>query len=119
MHIFMDNFHQGVKCTAQIDSHQAELRREGKFTDQKYLSISSLHTDCLNLDSSSGCGKNSERANIVQKKCTFCGGANHSAEKMSKGSEGKRKNIVRLVIQTTDVRNARLANFLDVDLNII
>ena len=42
MHTFLDNFHQGVKYSAQIDSHQAELRREGKFTDQKSLSISFL-----------------------------------------------------------------------------
>ena len=41
-HTFLDNFHQGGKHPAQIASHQAELRREGKFYDQKYLSISSL-----------------------------------------------------------------------------
>ena len=27
MHIFLDNFHKGVKYSAQIASHQAELRR--------------------------------------------------------------------------------------------
>ena len=42
MHTFLDNFHQGGKCSSQIASHQAELRREEKFTDQKSLSISSL-----------------------------------------------------------------------------
>ena len=42
MHIFLDIFHQGGKYPAQISSHQAELRREGKFTDQNSLSISSL-----------------------------------------------------------------------------
>ena len=36
MHTFLDNFHQGVKYSAQIASHQAELRREEKFTDQKF-----------------------------------------------------------------------------------
>ena len=35
MHTFMDNFQQGGKYSAQIASHQAELRREEKFTDQK------------------------------------------------------------------------------------
>ena len=45
MHTFMDNFHQGGKYSAQIASHQAELRREENFTDQKYLNISSLQTD--------------------------------------------------------------------------
>ena len=39
MHIFLHNFHQGGKYPAQIDSHQAEFRREEKFTDQRYLSI--------------------------------------------------------------------------------
>ena len=42
MHTYLDNFHQGGKYSAQIASHQAELRREGKFTYHKYLSISSL-----------------------------------------------------------------------------
>ena len=35
MHTFLDNFHQGGKYSAQIASHQEELRREDKFTDQK------------------------------------------------------------------------------------
>ena len=48
MHTFLDNFHQGGKYSAQIDSHQVELSREHNFTDQKYLSISSLQTDYLN-----------------------------------------------------------------------
>ena len=34
VHIFMDNFHRGGKYYAQIASHQAELRRKGKITDQ-------------------------------------------------------------------------------------
>ena len=84
MHTFMDNFHQGGKYSAQIASHQAELRREEKFTDQKSLSISSLQTAYLNLDSRSGFGINSQRENNVQTKCTFCGGTNHSAEKCFK-----------------------------------
>ena len=46
MHTFNDNFHQGGKYSAQIASHQAKLRKEEKFTDQKYLSISSLQTVC-------------------------------------------------------------------------
>ena len=44
MHIFLDNFHQFKKYTAQIAIHQAESIKEGKFTEQKYLSISSLQT---------------------------------------------------------------------------
>ena len=76
MHVFLDNFHQGGKYTAQIVIHQVELIREGKFTVKKYLSISSLQTDYLNLDSNSGSGINNERSNLVQKKYTFCGGDN-------------------------------------------
>ena len=84
MHTFMDNFRQGGKYSAQIASPQAELRREEEFTDQRSLNISSLHTDYLNLDSSSGFGRDSEIANTVQTKFTFCGGVNHSTEKFFK-----------------------------------
>ena len=84
MHTFLDNFHQGGKYSAQIASHQARLRREEKLTDRKSLHISSLQTDYLNIDSSSGFGIYSERAKTVQTKCTFCGGTNHSAENTSK-----------------------------------
>ena len=59
-HTFLDNFHQGGKDSAQTASHQAELRREEKFTDQKSLNISSLHTDYLNPDNSSGSSRSSE-----------------------------------------------------------
>ena len=42
MHTFLDNFHQSGKYSAQIANHQAELRREETFTDQKSLNITSL-----------------------------------------------------------------------------
>ena len=84
MHTFLDNFQQGGKYSAQIAIHQAELRREEKFTDQKSLNISSLQTGYLNLDISSGFDRDSERANDVKKECTFCGGVNHSAEQCFK-----------------------------------
>ena len=67
MHTFLDNFEEGGTYSAQIASHHAELRREEKFPDQKSLNISSLQTDYLNLDSSSGFDRDSERANDVQK----------------------------------------------------
>ena len=118
MHTFLDNFPQGGKYSAQIASHQAELRRKEKCMDQKSLNISSLYTDYLNLGSSSGFSRNSEKTNTVQKKCTFCGGTNHSAEKNSKWSDRKRKNIVRLVLWTIDERNGHLENALDMDLKI-
>ena len=85
MHTFLDNFQQGGKYSAQIASHQAELRREEKFTDQKSLNISSLQTHYLNLDSSSGFDRDSEREHAIQTECTFCGGINHSVDFFSKG----------------------------------
>ena len=84
MHTFLDKFHQGGRYSAQIDSNQAELRREENVTDQTKLSTSALHTEYLNLDRRSGFGINSEIENIVQTKCTFFGGTNHSAEKYFK-----------------------------------
>ena len=74
MHTFLDNLHQGGKYSAQITSHQADLRRKENFTDQKSLSISSLQTDYLNMDSSSGFGRNSERENTVAEKVHFLWG---------------------------------------------
>ena len=78
IHIFLDKFHQDGKYSAQISSHQAELRREGKLLIKNlYLfhpyirTISSLHTDDLNLDSRLACGRSSQRANTVHTNCTF------------------------------------------------
>ena len=59
MRTFLDNFHQGGKYSAQMASHQAELKKEENFTHKKYLSISYLQTDYLNLARSSGSGRNS------------------------------------------------------------
>ena len=39
MHTFLDNFQQRGKYPAQLASHQAELRREEKYPDQKCLNI--------------------------------------------------------------------------------
>ena len=68
MHKSLENLHQGGKYSAQIASYQAELRREETFIDKNSLKISSLHTDYINLDSRSGFGRTSERANTVQTK---------------------------------------------------
>ena len=84
MHTYLYNFEQGVKYSAQIASHHAELRREETFTDQKSLKISSLKTDYLTLDSSSGFGGDIERAHAIQTECTFFGGVNHSEDFFSK-----------------------------------
>ena len=85
MHTFLDNFHQSGKYSAQLASHQAELRREEKYPDQKCLIISSLQTDYLNLNNSlSGYIRHSEKANSAKAKCTYCGLNNHSVEKCFK-----------------------------------
>ena len=85
MHTFLDNFHQSGKYSAQLASHQVELRREKNFPDQKCLNTSSLQTDYLNLDNSvSGSSRHNDRAYSVQKKCTCFGLNNHSAEKCFK-----------------------------------
>ena len=39
MHTFLDYFHQSGKYSAQLASHQAELRTEEKYPDQKCLNI--------------------------------------------------------------------------------
>ena len=84
MHTFLDNFQQSRKYSARIASHQAEFKTEEKLTDQKSFNISSLQTDYLNLDSSSGFGRDSERVHAVQTERTFCEGVNHSAEQCFK-----------------------------------
>ena len=118
MYTFLDNFRQGGKYSDQIASHQVELRREETFTDQKSLKISSLQTDYLNLDSSLGSIRNSNRAHSVQEKCTFCGGNNHSAEKCFKRIRKEKEKLARLMFHPTDIRNVCLGNYLDVDLKI-
>ena len=92
MDTFLDHFHRGEKYYAQIAIHQAEIRREEKFTYKKSLNISSLQTDYLNLDISSGFGRNIEIANAVQKKFTFCGGAKNYAEKFQNDQTGRGKS---------------------------
>ena len=91
MHTFLDNFHQGGNHSDQTASHQAELRRKEKFTDQKSLNILSLEKDYLNLDSSSGSSRKSERAHYVQTKCKFCGRNNHAAQKCFKRIRNKKE----------------------------
>ena len=85
MHTFLDNFQQSGKYSAQLASHQAELRREEMYPVQKCLNISSLQTKYLNLDSSqSSQGKHNEKSNSAKEKCTYCGLTNHSVEKCFK-----------------------------------
>ena len=118
MHIFLDHFHQGGEYSTQIAIQQEKLRTEETLTDQNSLSISTLQTAYLNLDSRSGFRINGEIANTYQKMCTFCGGANHSAEKCFKRIRQEKEKPARLVNPTTDKRNGHLENVLDADLKI-
>ena len=52
MYISLDNLQKGGKWSAQIVIHQAELRREEIFVDQKLLSISDLQIDKFNFNNS-------------------------------------------------------------------
>ena len=70
------------------------------------MNISSLQTDHLNLDTSSGFSRNSERAHDVQTKCTFCGGNNHSAEKCFKRIR-KEKEKSRAVDVSSNIQMER------------
>ena len=85
MHTFLDNFHQSGKYSAQLASHQAELRGGEKYPDQKCLNISSLQKDDLNIDNSlSVYSIHNENTNSAQTKFTYCGLNNHSVEKCFK-----------------------------------
>ena len=85
MHTFLDNFHQSGKYSAQLASHQAELRIEEKYPDQRCLNISSLQTDYLNFDNSpSGSSIHNEKSKSGQTKCKYCRPNNHSMTKCFK-----------------------------------
>ena len=105
MHTFMDNFHQCGKYSAQIASHHAYLRIEDKFTDQKSLNISSLQTDYLNIDRRSGFGRNSDKEKLFIQSAPFVEVPITLQKNVSKGLDRKEKNLVRLVLWTTDVQN--------------
>ena len=92
MHTFQDNFHKSGKYSAQLASHQAELRREEKYPDQKCLNISSLQTEYLNIESSqSGSSKHNEKANSAKAKCTYFGLTNHSVGRCFKKIRKEKK----------------------------
>ena len=69
---------QSGKYSAQLASHQAELRIEEKYPDQKCLNISSLQTEYLNLDSSqSGSSEHNEKSDSDKYSAQL---ASHQAE---------------------------------------
>ena len=116
---FLDNFHQSGKYSAQLASHQAEVRREEMYPDQKCLTISSLQTDYLNLDNgTSGYSRHNEKANYIQTKCTYCGLSNHSVEKCYKNIRKKKEKARSAGTSSKKIRIVQLGNALDADLNI-
>ena len=118
MHTFLDNFQQDGKNSAQIASHKAELRREEKFTDQKSLDISSLQTYYLNIDSSSGFGRDGKGHMLFKQSAYFVEVLISLHNNVSKGLERKGKKLTRLMLHPIDKWNVRLGNALDMDLNI-
>ena len=68
---FFTNYQQGVKYSAQIESHEAEMRRKGKVIEKKSLSISDLQIDYLNLEN---LVRNNEREIVAQSRFSHCGG---------------------------------------------
>ena len=104
MHTFLNNFHNGGKYS------QAELRREVNITDHKYLSILSLHTNYLNIDSKSGCGINSEKKILSRQSAIFVEVTIIQQKNVSKGSRMESKKLVQMIILITDVRNASHKN---------
>ena len=79
--LFIGNFSQrwDIYCTNRKPPVRVNKRR--KVYRPKQLSITSLQTYYLNIESSSRSDRNNKRENIVQTKLNFCGGTNNSAEK--------------------------------------
>ena len=73
------------------------------------MNISSLQTEYLNLDNSnSGSSRHNEKANYVQKKCTYCGLSNHSVEKCFKKIR-KEKEKARSAVTSSNKNSDRPA----------
>ena len=121
MHTFLDNFQQSGKYPAQLASHQAELRREENYPDQKCLNISSLQTEYLNIDSSqSGSSKHNEKKKTLPRQSA------HIVDFLTilwknvlKRSEKKKRNLILLVLRQTKIQIVQLGNALDADPKII
>ena len=119
MHTFLDNIHQSGKYSAQLASHQEELRREEKYPDQKCLNISSLQTEYLNLDNSlSGYSRHNKKANFAQTKCTYCRLNNHSVEKCFKNIRKEKEKACSAGTSSNKNLDLPARNALDADLNI-
>ena len=120
MHTFMDNFQQSGKYSAQLGRHQAELRREEQYPDQKCLNISSLQTEYLNLDSSqSGSRKHNEKAHSAKANCTYCGLSNHSVEKCFIKTRKEKEKARSVGTLSRKIQIVQIRNALDADSKII
>ena len=101
-------------CT--FGKKQADLRREEKVTYQKYLSILSLQTDYLNLDSSSG--RNNKIANIIKINELFMKVPTQQTN-VKKGKYKVSRKLALLVIWSDNEMNDHLTNVLNAYLQII
>ena len=115
---FQITFIKVEKYSAQIASHQAELRREEKFTDQKSLDVYSLQTDYLNLDTSTGSIRHSEIAYFLRQSAHFVQVIIILRKNVLKGLDRKREKLARLMFHLKEIWNVHLGNALDVDLKI-
>ena len=120
MHTFLNNFQQSGKYSVQLGSHQAELRREELYPDQKCLNISSIKAESLIMETVSQVLVNTmKKENSAKTKCTYCGLSNHFLENVSKRSERKKGKLVLLVLCLTKIQIVQLGSALDADLKII
>ena len=121
MHTFLDNFHQSGKYSAQLASHQAELRREresilikNSWTFYHYRQniwiLTAVNQDPVN----------------IMKKQTLTRQSAHIVElitimwkNVSKRWERKKRKLVLLVLHLTKIWIVQLRNALDADLKII
>ena len=77
-----------------------------------------LHTGYLNIDISSGSGRNNERKILFRKNELFVEVLAIMQRNVLKVQESIKKHIVRLVIWTDNGLNLHLTNVLDLDMNI-
>ena len=80
IHIFMDDFFQGGKYSAQIASYQAELSREVKSTDKNLYLFHPYILVILILTADQVVVEIVREKILSIQSALFCGGANYSAE---------------------------------------
>ena len=93
MHKFLDNLHQVFKIFCSNSQPPGRVKEKNVFTDQKYLSISSLQTNYLNLGSSPGFGKIVKEKTLFRKSAPFVEVLITLRKILSKRSDRKKENF--------------------------